>query len=175
MLSEHNALQSINNVHFQTWSGDSGRFRLQTITESATEFVENLANDIWNLTKHHFTARSQSTFLHDSKQLLDEKSCIILMDFAENYTFIAQESVQSFYWSNTQATLHPFVIYYKTSSPETEIKCLSICVISENLQHVTTTVHTFHSKVLSLLKAELPWIEKVMYVSDGASSQYKNK
>ena len=49
-----------------------------------------------------------------------------------------------------------------------------MCVISDCLRHDTTVVHAFISNVLAHLKKELPNIEKVIYFSDGAASQYKN-
>ena len=49
--------------------------------------------------------------------------CIMQMDFAENFSLIIQDEVQSFYFSKNQATFHPFVIYVQSlngnQSPET--------------------------------------------------------
>ena len=55
---------------------------------------------------------------------------MIVLDFAENYSFVVQDEVQGFHWNNTQATLHPFVIYYKSAG---ELQCSSLCVISDCL------------------------------------------
>ena len=54
--------------------------------------------------KHHFCATSRK---------LSENECIIFLDFAENYSDLVQDGVQGFHWNNSQATLHPFVIYFK--------------------------------------------------------------
>ena len=35
------------------------------------------------------------------------------MDFTENYGFAIQDAIQGFYWQNSQATLHPFAVYYR--------------------------------------------------------------
>ena len=51
---------------------------------------------------------------------------------------------------------------------------LSICVISDIMQHDCTTVHAFIVKALEYVKQKLPTISKVIYFSDGAASQYKN-
>ena len=76
-------------------------------------FTGMLILEVWDLTQHQFIATAQSNFLFESKQTLSKDTCIILLDFAENYTFIAQESIQAFYLNSIQPTLHPFVIYYK--------------------------------------------------------------
>ena len=33
-------------------------------------------------------------------------------DFAENFTFVMQDEVQSYHWNNAQATIHPLVCYW---------------------------------------------------------------
>ena len=35
----------------------------------------------------------------------------VLLDFAENYSFVIEDEVQGFHWNNIQATVHPIVIY----------------------------------------------------------------
>ena len=37
-----------------------------------------------------------------AKAILDNETCIILMDFLENYSFLVQDAIQSFYWQNQQ-------------------------------------------------------------------------
>ena len=55
------------------------------------------------------------------------------MDFAENYSFIIQDTIQGFYWQNGQATLHPFAVYYRDLSTN-ELRCGSYCAISDHLK-----------------------------------------
>jgi hypothetical protein len=42
------------------------------------------------------------------------------------------------------------------------------------MKHATSTVHAFNTKLLSHLKVVLPKVNKIVYFSDGAASQYKN-
>ena len=44
---------------------------------------------------------------------IDEETCIILLDFVENYHFIVQDEVQGYHKNKDQCTRHPVVIYYK--------------------------------------------------------------
>ena len=60
------------------------------------------------------------------------------MDFAENYSFIIQDAIQGFYWQNSQATLHPFAVYYRDLRTN-ELRCDSYCAISNYLKHNQTT------------------------------------
>ena len=94
------------------------------------------------------------------------------MDFAENYSFIAQDLVQGLYWQNSQATLHPFAVYHKDI--EGTLYCESYCDISDYLKHNQTAVHCFLSKLLPTICSKHPHLQNIKYFSDGAISQYKN-
>ena len=76
------------------------------------------AFDIFRLTTHDFVAKHLSAHLRDSKANLGDDTAIILLDFAENYAFVIQDAAQGFYWDNSQATHHPFAVYYR--EPEGE-------------------------------------------------------
>ncbi|KAG8237637.1 hypothetical protein J437_LFUL013615 [Ladona fulva] len=62
-------------------------------------------------------------------------------------------------WNNIQATLHPFVVYCRS---DFVFESKSFVAISESLKHDT-------------IAEEVGEISKIIYFSDGASSQYKNK
>ena len=65
------------------------------------------------LTSHSYISRAQTSYYKKRKDLLDNQSAIVLLDFAENYSFVIQDEVQGFHWNNIQATVHPIVIYYR--------------------------------------------------------------
>ena len=95
----------------------------------------------------------------------------ILLNFAEYYSFIMQNAVQGYHRNNSQATLHPIIVYYIESG----ILCLkSYCLISDCLNHDKNAFHKFTSIVLNDIRAKHPYATKCIYFSDGASWQYKN-
>ena len=65
------------------------------------------------LTSHSYISRAQTSYYKMRKDNLDECSAIVLVDFAENYSFVVQDEVQGFHWNNLQATLHPIVLYFR--------------------------------------------------------------
>ena len=75
---------------------------------------------------NHFISKAQSALLKSTRETLMPGTAIILMDFAENYSFVVQDAVQGHHWNNSQATLHPFAVYYIEGQ---ELKCLSLCGI----------------------------------------------
>ena len=72
----------------------------------------------FELTDYHFTAKKQSKFLRVKKASLKFDEAVLILKFAENYSFVVQDCAQSCHWNNDQATIHPFVLYY--FNPETK-------------------------------------------------------
>ena len=90
---------------------------------------------------------------------------------SENYSFVLQDAAQGFHWNNSQATIHPFVVYYLDMGKQSH---LSYVVISDCLHHDTVAVYLFQKSLLDFLKKKFS-IHKVFYYSDGAAPQYKNR
>ena len=108
--------------------------------------------------------------MKDLKENLAEGTCVVLRDFAENYSFMVQDAAQGYHWDNSQATLHPFTVYFRKDD---KLVCESVCMISDNLKHDTVAVHAFQKRLIPYLQ-QLTNTNKVIYFSDGAASQYKN-
>jgi hypothetical protein len=158
-------------IHYKQWV-TVDYTSLQDYTNNIGEFIDILVEKVEKLTCHHYIAKHQSRFLTTHKESLQPNEAIIILDFAENYSFIVQDAAQGFHWNNSQATLHPFVAYYKDK--DNKLCHSSMCVISDHLQHSTVAVHCFQQTVLQYLKVLCPLMTKVLYFSDGAASQYKN-
>ena len=102
--------------------------------------------------------------------MLRDNECLVIVDFYENYHFIIQDAIQGYHWDNSQATIHPFIIYTnKQSNP------ICLAVISECMQHTTAVFYAFQSCVIKEIKNMLPEVNKIIYFSDGCAAQYKNK
>ena len=101
------------------------------------------------------------------KENLNFGMLVIVLDFAENYSFLVQDAAQGFHWNNLQAKIHPFVIYYVDGSGKIAHK--SYACISDHKTHNTVTVFSFwkhfHEHYLS---KEFPCLRKVFYFSDGS-------
>lgn len=166
-------LDERDNISYLQWIS-TDRSTLTTIVSSTDEFIATLSSKILSLTRHHYISKSQSEYLKYCKQNLDNTEVLILGDFSENYSFVVQDASQSFHWSNSQATVHPFVVYYKNENTN----CLnhnSFCFISDSLTHSVAAVHAFLKELLPAIKDILPKCTKVHYFSDGCAGQYKNK
>lgn len=158
-------------VEFKQWV-HTDRDTIETRQLPLDEFISELSEKIFNLTSHHYTAKHQSAYLRLSKEGLTKEKLVILMDFAENYSFVVQDAIQSFHWENSQATMHPFVVYYTDS--DQQIANLSFCIVSDSLKHDTIAVHVFLTRLLWHLQQKFPEVKHIQYFSDGSAAQYKN-
>ena len=161
----------IDAVTFKQWVSVD-RSTLESFTKT-DEFVEYLCNKLADLIPHSFFATQQSSYFAACKSNLKEGEVVVQADFSENYAFILQDAAQGFHWNNSQATIHPFVAYFTHHKEERHI---SFVVISDCLQYDTVAVYLFQRKLIEFLKLALPFmLKKIVYFSDGAASQYKNK
>ena len=168
-LMDDNLVDSI--VYKQWVSVD--RCTLETFSKSADDFVDAFCEKLQVLLPHSFIAKQQSAFQTKLKSELLPGEMMVTADFSENYSFVLQDAAQGFHWNNSQATIHPFVVYYKDSD---ELKHISYVVISDSLRHDTVAVHLFQKSLISFLKEKFGTLpHKIYYFSDGAASQYKNR
>ena len=96
----------------------------------------------------------------------------VLMDFAENYNFVMQDTVR-FHWNNTQATLNPFEVY--CLNRDCNIQCWTYCIISDRLKHDVNAIYSLIKLVITNLKELVSSLNKCIYFSDGAGPQDKNQ
>ena len=144
----------------------SGTFRklLDELKKEIEEHAEHLFNKDWQ--------HNQEKTL---KENLKADEVLAVFDFAENYKCSHQREVQSAYYSQDSATLHPVVVYYVCShclKPVTE----SCIMISDDLTHDHHLVHKFQEVVAKHLRETRQLDIATFYrFSDGCSSQYKSK
>ena len=153
---------------FKQWTDTDGT-RLITRQELACDLLEEIVLQINALTSHSFIAKAQAAYLSGQKESLTRGTAVVLLDFAENYSFVVQDAVQGYYWDNSQATLHPLVAYYRKE--DGSLGTISFCVVSDCLKHDATAVYAFISVIIAHLKEFIPGLSLVKYFSDGAASQ----
>ena len=159
----------IDHITYKQWIAVD-RSTLETISKPSDEFVETICEKVEIL-----LAKQQAAFYNECKSTLKNREVIVTTNikFSENYPFVLQEAAQGFHWNNAQATIHPFVVYFMISG---KLSHLSFVIISDCLHHGTVAVHLYQKKLIGFLKPRLPYqLKKIIYFSDGAASQYKNR
>ena len=93
-------------------------------------------------------------------------------DFAENYSFVVQDEVQSFHWNNMMCTIHTVVIYYKDGG---SLSSISYAIISEDNTHDVHFVYKVIELLVTDLKAKMQCLSFIQFFTDGCVAQYKNR
>ncbi|GBL98192.1 hypothetical protein AVEN_268277-1 [Araneus ventricosus] len=88
------------------------RCNLETLKKSADEFVDIFCRDLKVLLCHYFIAKQQSAFMANTMKSLSESEVAVVCDFSENYSFVLLDKAQSYHWNSSQATVHPFVVFF---------------------------------------------------------------
>lgn len=135
-------------IKFNQWT-NIDRCNLETLIKPLDEFIDYFIEKLEKLIPHYFLTFQQSSFIKNLKSSLQPGEFIVFGDFSENYSFVIQNAAQGFHWNNSQATLHPFTIYYRN---ENSLQHLSFVVISNCLKHDSVAVHLFIEKLIMFLK-----------------------
>ena len=96
------------------------------------------------------------------------------MDFAEDYRCRSKNEIQSAYWSPTQLTIHPVVMYYETQNSEESSHKIFVFISNES-HHDVIFVYTLIGKLVPPLKEVVPNLEMVHYWTTFLTSQYRNR
>ena len=149
--------KAIEEVHFEQWLF-TDRCNIEDQTLPSETFALFFSEKLQKFIYHDYIKQQQSNFLKTKKESLIEGEIIVICDFAENYSFVLPDEVQAYHWNNSQCTIHPFVVYYKANG---ELKHLSFVVISDIM-------------LFAFLRPRIA-LNKCIFMSDGAPSQYKNR
>ncbi|KAJ8677068.1 hypothetical protein QAD02_012855 [Eretmocerus hayati] len=164
--------ENITQVTFKQWTSTDRSF-LETLTLPVEVILKNLPKSLKDLREHDFIAKEQSRFLKQRRESLLLGEALACGDFSQNLAFTLQDEVQEHLWNNDQCTIHPWVVYFRNSKGE--IEHINIIMITDRLKHDTSTVYTFQKHLIRIVKEKIGYLTKMIYMTDGASGQYKNK
>lgn len=123
---------------------------------------------------HVSNIRHQYYVVNKIKNSLTENDVLVHMDYSENYSCKYSEEIQSFHFggSRKQITLHTVVTYFLKDG---KLAHKSFCTLSECLRHDSVAVCTHLKPIANEMKILVPKLEKVHFLSDGPTGQYRNK
>jgi len=68
------------------------------LVDTRDSYIEKLAKKIDDLTKHCFVAKTKSAYKNVLKEcLIPETEILVQGDFADNFSFVVQDEIQSFH------------------------------------------------------------------------------
>lgn len=176
-------------IHYEKWDtkkekykDKSGKVKETTLTikvrveQSALEVVNKLEEQMLKYLKHKGNIMNQFTSIKLLKTQMKDDEVLVHMDFSENYNLKYHSEVQSFHFggSRKQVSLHTVVLYYKNSIYE-DTKNKLFCTISENLSHGPQAILGHLQPIFQFINDKKPNLRAIHFLSDGPSSQYRNK
>lgn len=162
-VAERLDLTNIDQIKYYFWT-TSPRCEIICKEDEANDFLECLEAQMEKFVIHQFKVEQQTKFIRMKKEtLVSQKEIMCQLDFAENYSCVIQDAIQSHYFVRPQVTIHPFVVYYNNGSV---LKILNFIVIADIKKHNTISVYAFQRKLLPILKEKFPDLEK-KYLSFG--------
>ncbi|CAH1101860.1 unnamed protein product [Psylliodes chrysocephalus] len=98
------------------------------------------------------------------------------MDFSENCTCKYATEIQSAHFggSKPQISLHTVVVYYKVNEYSKSVN-KSFCTISENLRHDPAAICAHFNPIADEVRKLIPNLQTAHFLSDGPTTQYKNR
>ena len=78
-------------MKYKQWVS-TDRSQLEDKEEFGDDFIILLLDTLYKLTEHHFIVKNQSQYLKGLKASLKPNECIIILDFAENFSFVIQDA-----------------------------------------------------------------------------------
>ena len=92
-LFDRNGFDDHEIVSYKQWVKEEKFTNLISVQMIVAELIEKLCTAFDKLRPYHYVNQAQSAYLQELKANLKRNECIILLDFAENFSYIVQYSV----------------------------------------------------------------------------------
>ena len=137
------------------------------VSEVISELLAQLPRFLWHVFIKH---EQEISYAADKAQATrpDSTTCLVQMDFLENFTLLQQDEIQSAHWNQQQVTIYTVMIWNREIT-------IPWVMISDCREHEKSSITAFTHKVLIDVKIRMPHITSVFIWTDGPSSQYKNR
>lgn len=126
--------------------------------------------------KHLYFMKHQQRELQNQKRNIGVNEILIQIDFSENYIAKCHSEIQSMHFgaSKKQISLHTGIYYYRETY-ESSVKSQTFCSVSNNLDHQAHAIWAHLDEILLQLARSFPDTTRLIFASDGPTSQYKNR
>ena len=142
----------------------------EKVESTKRELFEQFQADLYKICSHVFRVKHQFQELRKLKENLPDHAAVIHIDFSENFNCGYSSEVQSAHFggSHRQATLHTGVTYV-------EGKVVPFCTISACNRHDPCAIWAHLQPILKYIKENHPKISEIHFISDGPTTQYRNR
>ena len=160
------------NLQWYRWDADENKYIIKIlcagkIRDAIDELKAQLPKFMWHAFVKEKQSATYSKFKNEA-QAADSSTCLLQMDFAENYTCSFQDEIQSAHWRQSQVTLYTIMAYHRD-------KVLSMVIASDTRDHDKKSVAAFTVTAIDSILGEHSTVKDIQIWTDGPSSQFKNR
>lgn len=159
------------NARWKQWTQNEKRTEVKDEEGTLQLLLETLENKLKKFKQHFYVHHTQSDYFRDIKENIKRHEAVLQVDFAENFTFVSQDEVQSAHWNQAQGTIFTACAWLKT---ETGLTSHSFAIISNELTHNKESVWYFLKVIIAYLKTKIE-LTTIHVFSDGCAAQFKNR
>ena len=170
--------QSNRSITWRKWVTKSGKSSPEKcqIRGTVRQALQELLHLLNMFKPHLFRANWNRNIFQYSRNNLQSGHVVQIFDFAQNFTNIYQDQVQSAYWQSTQTTIHALINYYKCQNQGcSEVTTLILAQISEDPLHDSFVARAGHDAAFRYLAETGVPMDVIMQFCDNCSSQYKSR
>lgn len=154
----------------QWFKSTDGWLQIQKVQGSKKELLQEIEKQIPKYKVHCNIKAKQSSFFEEMKLKTSETDAVVQVDFAENFSIISQDEIQSAHWRHPQVTMFTCCVWLKKGQ-----QMLNYVIVSSDLSHDSIAVWFYLKKIFGHIKAKYSALQKITVFSDGSAAQFKNK
>ena len=138
---------------------------------SIEKLVELTQDHLPNLSRHIFNIKHQFERLRSLRENLNQNDIVVHIDYTEHHACKYTREIKETHFGggNQQVTLHTGVLYVSGGKVD------SFASLSACMQHDATATWAHLDPVLRGIREEHPNARNIHFISDGPTSQYRNK
>ncbi|CAF1442411.1 unnamed protein product [Rotaria sordida] len=165
---KNNVIDKHVQIKWYQWKNINGYATKEEQQGSVEQGIELLSSKVKTFLLHVYIKRQQSKFFEESKTNTDNKKIVIQVDYSENFEIKQQDEVQSAHWSSKSVSIFTAYAWCGTNN-------YSFALVSNNISHDKYCVYNCITYIINKLKQQLPSLEEILFFSDGAASQFKQR
>ncbi|CAF1309948.1 unnamed protein product [Adineta ricciae] len=166
-----NILDKKKSIKWYQWITSTGRVEKQEFSGTVLQCVKVLQSKTPQYLSHVFVKRKQSTYFEYIKDNAGDSTVVCQVDYAENFTLQHQDQIQSAHWSKKQVSIFTAYAWMGGSGGEG----FSFGFVSNSTDHNKYSVITCLEILIDEITSIMPDVQEIIFFSDGASSQFKNR
>jgi hypothetical protein len=161
------------NVSYKQWKTSSKSCDLLDVVSSVEEYIAALLRECKDTVKiHYFVKKRQQLAMSNMRETLAANEALILMDFAENFSFVTQREISRKYYDRDQCSLHNIIVYRKSTAG---LKPHSFCFVSDDRTHDVAYVITSLKMLFAEREDLFAGLNRIHFFTDGAGQHYKSR